>query len=81
MRGGGGGGGGGGGPGAGETVRLKPDTTDTQAILFSSKILLISLSPVRSFLLRKDEPLFDAGGIAKKNRLRIDRDDGEAAGD
>ena len=32
-------------------------------------------------LLRKDEPLFGAGGIAKKNRLRIDRDDGVAAGD
>ena len=32
-------------------------------------------------LLRKDEPLFDAGGVAKKHRLRIDRDDGVAAGD
>ena len=32
-------------------------------------------------LLRKHEALFGAGVIAKENRLRIDRDDGVAAGD
>ena len=32
-------------------------------------------------LLRQNESLFDAGGVAKKHRLRIDCDDGVAAGD
>jgi hypothetical protein len=67
------------------TVRLKPDTTDertTRSEDLEKQILLISYSAVCIVgLLREDEPLLDAGSIAKKNCLRIDRDDRVAAGD